>query len=98
MMRIGLNKERKYKSIIYRAKFYRAMRVRYIIFYIATITCTLLFMYYIMAFCAVYPKTSTAWIYQFINNIFMSWIVFQFLGPVSGGIVRAIVRKYPKQV
>jgi hypothetical protein len=98
MMRIGLNKERKYGFIIFRTKFYRAMRVRYIIFYTATIACTLMFMYYIMAFCAVYPKTSIAWIFQFINNLFMSWFVFQFVGPVSGGVVRKIVRKFPKQV
>jgi hypothetical protein len=54
-------------------------------------------MYYIMAFCAVYPSTSIAWIYTVLNNIIMSWGVFQFVGPVSGGLVKAMVKRCHKQ-
>jgi hypothetical protein len=78
--------------------FYKAMRVKFIGFYFITIVFTLLFMYYIMAFCAVYSTIAIAWISSSITNVILSWSFFQFLGPVSGALVRSIVKSNPKHV
>jgi hypothetical protein len=55
-------------------------------------------MYYIMAFCAVYSTVARAWISTAISNVILSWSVFQFLGPVSGALVRSVVKNNPYRV
>jgi hypothetical protein len=78
-----------------RQVFYRSMKSRYVLFYIITISCTLLFMYYIMAFCAVYSTAAEAWLTSSVTNIILSWGVFQFFNPISSGLVRSIVKSNP---
>jgi hypothetical protein len=64
-------------------------------FYITTSTFTLVFMYYIMAFCAVYKTAAVPWLLCSIVNLILSWGCFQFLNPVSNGLVRGVVRVKP---
>jgi hypothetical protein len=81
--------------IYFRAVFYRSMRCRYIIFYVITSIFTMAFLYYIMAFCAIYRTASISWLISAIVNILLSWGFFQFLKPVSSGMVRGIIREKP---
>jgi hypothetical protein len=64
-------------------------------FYTTTSAFTLVFMYYIMAFCAVYKTAAVPWLLSSIVNLILSWGCFQFLNPVSSGIVRRVVRAKP---
>jgi hypothetical protein len=52
-------------------------------------------MYYITTFCAVYTTEAVDWLSNAIANVIVSWGFFQFLGPLSGGFVRELVRCYP---
>jgi hypothetical protein len=72
------------------------MKPRYIIFITTTFAINATFLYYIIAFCAVYIKTSVGWIYASFINVIFSWFFLQFANPVSDALVRSFVIKHNK--
>jgi hypothetical protein len=72
------------------------MKPRYVIFIVTTIVINTTFWYYIMAFCAVYIKTSVGWIYASLINVIFSWFFLQFANPMTAALVRSFVMKRNK--
>jgi hypothetical protein len=80
--------------LTFRKHFHQKMKPRYIIFIATTFIINATFWYYIIAFCAVYIKTSVGWIYACLINIIFSWFFLQFANPVTGALVRSFVLKH----
>jgi hypothetical protein len=69
------------------------MKHRYVVFFIISFVLNIGFWYYIMAFCAVYSKTSLGWVYSGVINIGISYTVLQFLDPLTKTLVRSLVTR-----
>jgi hypothetical protein len=70
----------------------RRMRIRHLIFVLTTMVLILFMWYYIIIFCAIFPKTATGWIYACLNNLIINWFGLELIIPIIVAIVRGMVR------
>jgi len=70
--------------------------IRYIIFLTFVILVSVLFTYYIIAFCTVYSLTATGWVYSALISLFFDWFFICLLIPIFMSTIRSIMIKNPK--
>jgi hypothetical protein len=70
--------------------------MQYVAFIIVTFLMNLLFWYYIIVFCIVYPSSAKGLLYSFLQGLILDWLIFEFIRPVGSVVIRMLSKKFTK--
>jgi hypothetical protein len=68
------------------------MFLRYVSFFTSSLIISLILLYYILAFCVIYPETTIGWFISCIICVVIKFGVAECFGPLSRGLLRLVIK------